>query len=96
MTPDEMYLLARTEEEEPREEGVPVPPYSEIVRRATGRISSRLALPDFPTWVEEYRKNPERFENELLGLWRVEARKEGEEEDPDGKGGNTPREGLSR
>lgn len=83
MTPDEMYLLARTEEEEPREEGTPAPPYSEIVRLATGRITTRLALPDFPTWAEEYRKNPERFEKELLGLWKVETRDPEEEGEPD-------------
>lgn len=78
MTPDEMYLLARTEEEDPRPGDSTVPPYSEVVRLATVRISTRLALPDFAAWAEEYRKNPARFERELLGLWKVEA--EGSEE----------------
>jgi hypothetical protein len=69
MSPDEMYLLAQSAEGEPRVEGAPTPEYSEIVRLATGLIATRLALPDFATWAEEYRRDPRRFETELLGLW---------------------------
>jgi len=74
MTPDEMFLLAQRAEEEPRRKGEPVPAYSEIVRLATGRISKSLALPDFATWAEEYHRNPQQFEAELLGLWTIEVR----------------------
>jgi hypothetical protein len=74
MTPDEMFLLAQSAEAEPRPKGQPAPAYSEIVRLATGRISTSLALPDFANWAEEYRRNPQRFEAELLGLWKIEVR----------------------
>ena len=71
MTPDEMFLLAQSAEEEPRPKGEPAREYSEIVRLATGRISTSLALPDFAAWAEEYRRNPQQFEAELLGLWTI-------------------------
>jgi hypothetical protein len=74
MTPDEMYLLAQSAEEGPDEGSASALPYSEIVRLATGRISARLALPDFEVWAEEYRRDPQRFEKEFLGLWKMETR----------------------
>jgi len=78
LSPDEMYLLAQGVEGEASPEGQPLHPYSEIVRRATGRISMKLALPEFADWVAEYLKDPERFESELLGLWTLASKDPGE------------------
>ncbi len=30
-----------------------------------------LALPDFETWAEEYRRNPQEYEPHMLGLWKT-------------------------
>jgi hypothetical protein len=72
LTPDEIYLLAQKAMRELDVENEESLSYSVIVRFATDRISTELALPDFPNWVREYRANPERFDRELLGLWEAE------------------------
>lgn len=40
-----------------------------MVRLATQRLRESVPLPDFRTWAEDYRANPERYEAHLLGLW---------------------------
>jgi hypothetical protein len=69
-----MYVLAQEAAHELEGKGTEPLSYTDIVRLATDRISTELALPDFQAWVEEYRADPVRFENELLGLWEVDAR----------------------
>jgi hypothetical protein len=68
LSPDEMFVLAQ---DAAREAGVgPDLSYDQIVDLATGRVSQKLALPDFEDWVREYQADPERFEEELIGLWK--------------------------
>lgn len=69
LTADEMYLLAQDAARELDVENDESLSYNAIVRLATERIARELSLPDFQTWAAEYRKDPERFEQELLGLW---------------------------
>ncbi len=64
LTADEMYLLAH--------EGEDPPSFGTMVKVATDRISRQLALPDFPEWANEYRANPEYYEQKMIGLWEAE------------------------
>ncbi len=78
LSPDEMYLLAQEAlEEAPTMAGELT--YDAIVRLATERISRGLSLPTFDEWAEVYRKDPERYDREMLGLWRTDL--EGADED---------------
>jgi hypothetical protein len=68
LSPDEMFVLAQ---DAARDAGVALDlSYDQIVDLATGRVSRKLALPDFETWVREYQADPERFEEHLMGLWK--------------------------
>ncbi len=79
LSPDEMYSLAETEA---RAAGQDVPAsYNEAVRFATQNIRSRLALPEFEAWVEEYKSDPGQFDGHLMRLWQSE---EEEDEEPSG------------
>jgi hypothetical protein len=67
LSPDDMYVLA---DRATRESGASAElSYEEIVRISTERVSRKLALPPFEAWVEQYRSDPSRFDNELMGLW---------------------------
>lgn len=44
--------------------------FDEAVQLATRKIRERLDLPDFQAWAEDYRKDPDRFDPDLMGLWR--------------------------
>jgi hypothetical protein len=70
LSPDEMYVLAEGAARDAGLEGEFG--YDEIVSLATERISSKLALPPFDVWVEDYRSNPERYEQYFMGLWESE------------------------
>ncbi len=70
MSADEMYLLAQEAAGELPVESTESLSYNEIVRLATDRIASRLALPDYRTWVDRYRSDPESFDREMIGLWQ--------------------------
>lgn len=73
LSADEMYVLA---EDAARDAGLDEPEplsYDRIVRLATERLSRKVALPSFATWVTAYGEDPTRFENELMGLWRSQA-----------------------
>jgi hypothetical protein len=74
LTADEMYLLAQDAAREIESKTEGTLSYTEIVQLATGRISRKLAIPDFDTWLEEYRKDPHRYEKEMLGLWESDLR----------------------
>lgn len=41
-----------------------------MVRLATRRLRESVPLPDFRTWAEDYRSNPERYDAYLMGLWQ--------------------------
>ncbi len=77
LSPDEIYILA---EKAGREAGRPEPPdrtYSAMVRDATWWLSQRVALPPFDVWLEDYRRNAERYESYLMGLWESDPALEG-------------------
>jgi hypothetical protein len=70
LSPDEMFILAQ---DAAREAGVSDDlGYERIVELATGRVSEKLALPPFEVWVEEYKANPQKFDEDLMGLWESE------------------------
>ncbi len=48
--------------------------FDAMVRLVTKKLRDSVPLPDFETWVADYRANPEHYDHLLLGLWQ-----EGEE-----------------
>jgi len=44
--------------------------YRALVARVTEALASKLSLPSFEEWAAAYRAAPDRYESELLGLWR--------------------------
>lgn len=79
LTPDEIYLLAQHGSADPSSapEAEAQPSYGAMVERATAWLASRVALPPFDVWIEDYRRNPERYEAYLIGLWESDARPAG-------------------
>ncbi len=69
LSPDEIFLVAQREA--PRDAGELS--YTAMVRIATEWLASRVALPPFEIWLEDYRAHPDRYEAYLMGLWRSEA-----------------------
>lgn len=43
--------------------------FQAMVRLVTQKLRDSVPLPDFETWRDEYRANPERFDVHMLGLW---------------------------
>lgn len=77
LSPDEMFVLAQ---DAAREAGVSGDlGYERIVQLATERVSKKLALPTFEVWAEEYRADPHRFDEDLMGLWKSEIKGSTEE-----------------
>ena len=54
--------------------------FQTMVRLVTKKLEESVPLPDLQTWAMEYRDDPERFEEHLLGLWKdlVSGREGGE------------------
>ncbi len=75
LTADEIYLLAQEAASEFRSGETPTDPdsYERSVRLATEHLFRRLPIPPFETWATAYREDPERFDREMLGLWRSEV-----------------------
>jgi hypothetical protein len=74
LSPDEMFVLAEDAARASGEDlGGARPGYDEIVRLATERLSRQLGLPSFEAFVEAYRRDPEAFDREMLGLWQSGA-----------------------
>ncbi len=74
LTPDEIYLLAQRAAPPGEEDRAPGhASYGAMVERATGWLASRVALPPFEVWIEDYRRHPERYESYLMGLWEADA-----------------------
>jgi len=74
LSPDEIFLVA---EKAAREQGLPATgSYMEMVQTATTWLSSRVALPAFHVWAEDYRAHPEKYEAYLLGFWESEVKEE--------------------
>jgi hypothetical protein len=71
LSPDEIFLLA---EKAQRSEGPAGPgSYMHMMQTATTWLSTRVSLPTFEEWLEDYRANPERYERYLLGLWESDV-----------------------
>lgn len=68
LTPDEIFLVAqrasRTGEGPARDTS-----YVSMMQVATEWLSSRVALPPFDVWLEDYRQHPDLYESYLMGLW---------------------------
>lgn len=47
--------------------------YRALVELVTAALAERLTLPSFEEWRESYRKDPERYESEMSGLWQEPA-----------------------
>lgn len=43
-----------------------------MVRIVTTRLRDSMSLPDLATWAREYREDPRRYDDHLLGLWEGE------------------------
>ena len=71
LSPDEMFVLAQDAARESDVSGDLG--YEEIVTLATERVSRKLALPPFETWVLDYQEHPERYDQYLMGLWEAEG-----------------------
>ncbi len=70
LSPDEMFILAQ---DAAREAGLLGElGYEQIVTLATERVSKKLALPPFDVWARDYKENPDRYEQYLMGFWESE------------------------
>ena len=79
LSPDEMFVLAQ---DAAKEAGVSGDlGYDRIVHLATGRVSRKLALPSFEVWVREFKADPDKYEEQLMGLWESEI-PESTDDDP--------------
>ncbi len=81
LTPDQIYELAQQAEAEPelgvggeaaQAVGTEVA-HRSVVARVTEALQARMQLPSFAEWSAAYAEAPERFEEELLGLWREQT-----------------------
>lgn len=67
LTPDEIFVLS---EKVSREDvSAPTTDYGRMVQVATKWLAERVALPPFEVWVRDYRRNPDRYDRYLMGLW---------------------------
>lgn len=68
LSPDRIYQVAQRGASS---EGLDVTSlaYDELVQVATREISRVIPLPPFRVWVEDYKRNPEIYDEHLLGLW---------------------------
>ncbi len=71
LTPDEIYLLAQRAYREDSEKGELS--YVEMVQSATDWLAQKVALPPFEIWLEDYRDNPESYDEYFIGLWESES-----------------------
>jgi hypothetical protein len=67
LSPDEIFVLSeKVASGDPESRA---PGYGHIVRVATEWLAERVPLPSFEVWLRDYRADPERFDNYLMGLW---------------------------
>jgi len=70
LSPDEIYVLAQ--EAQRVGGGSGEPSYEQMVRIATGGVAQRLTLLPFKQWADEYKRDPARYDDQLMGLWESE------------------------
>lgn len=71
LSPDEIYLLAQRAHRESGGHGDLS--YVEMVNIATDWLASKIALPPFELWADDYREHPDRYEEYFMGFWESEA-----------------------
>lgn len=71
LSPDEVYVLAQ--EAHRLGGGQGELSYERMVRLATEGIAQRLTLPPFEQWADEYKRDPARYDDQLMGLWESEG-----------------------
>ncbi len=69
-SPDEIYVLAQEAHRVGGQKSEPS--YEQMVRLATEGVAQRLTLPTFEQWADEYKRDPARYDDQLLGLWESE------------------------
>jgi hypothetical protein len=67
LSADEIYLLAHRAARDSDDPSLVS--YDRMVRLATRFLQSKVVLPPFEVWVEDYRAHPDRYEEYFLGLW---------------------------
>ena len=70
LSPDEIYVLAREALRAGGQQSEPS--YEQMVRLATEGVAQRLTLPPFEQWADEYKRDPARYDDQLIGLWESE------------------------
>ncbi len=70
LSPDEIYVLAQEAHRVGGQKSEPS--YEQMVRLATEGVAQRLTLPTFEQWADEYKRDPARYDDQLLGLWESE------------------------
>jgi hypothetical protein len=70
LSPDEIYVLAQEALRVGSLKGEPS--YEQMVRLATEGVAQRLSLPPFQQWADEYKRNPARYDDQMIGLWESE------------------------
>lgn len=77
LSPDEIFVLAEKAARASGETGDVS--YSKTVKVAPRWLAERVSLPTFEVWAAEYCAHPERFESDLIGLWKdgLEVRTDG-------------------
>jgi hypothetical protein len=84
LSSDEIYRLARGETETGSSLGGDVPmgedvgalarespaSFRQLVARVTESLTREMGLPTFEQWRAAYGEDPQRFDGELLGMWR--------------------------
>jgi len=71
LSPDEMFVLAQ---DAAREAGVSGDlSYGQTVDLATELVSRKLALPPYEVWVRDYKADPSKYDEYLMGLWESEV-----------------------
>ncbi len=45
--------------------------FRDIAALLVGKLVDDLSMPDFESWAESYRQNPEEYDPHLLGLWKT-------------------------
>ena len=78
LTPEEIYERAERAAHASRAAAAEVnggvedepPSLRGIIERITAALTAELELPGFEEWAAAYRRDPSRYDEELLGLWR--------------------------
>ena len=72
LTPDEIYVVAEKAARE-RSDVSGDDSFAHMVQGATNWLAERAGLPSFDTWLEDYRRDPESYEEHFMGLWESEV-----------------------